>query len=308
MSRTNRILAQQLSEDFILSKLQSMVDMHLWPSREKLDPHAWLKIFQESEMPYAINLLNIFIYYNEPMTDALFRAAIQSLSASLTRSATSLASAKEQWRAYFGNIIVTYVEGEKPNPTDSGKLFARKARQVLGINEEKIVEPMEALSLVLNNPASTILFVDDFVGSGNQMYTTWVRRYELQNGNINSFSNISKYGGEYIYTPLIATSFGIENIEKSCFNLKIFPVYIFDTKYSLISTESILWPEKLKKNAIDVLYKASKRAGIVDNYKYGWKGFNNLALPLAFWHSVPDATLPLYFWESEHWYPLIRRS
>ena len=62
-----------------------------------------------------------------------------------------------------------------------------------------------------------------------------------------------------------------------------------------------------KPGAHEFLFEASRRAGIVDELGSNWAGFENLALPLAFFHCVPDATLPLYFWERNGWSPLIRR-
>src|SRR5947208_14205280 len=41
------------------------------------------------------------------------------------------------WRAFVDSVIVTRVTGEIPSDTDSGYTFARKARQLLGIPEER---------------------------------------------------------------------------------------------------------------------------------------------------------------------------
>jgi hypothetical protein len=68
------------------------------------------------------------------------------------------------------------------------------------------------------------------------------------------------------------------------------------------------WPEHLKTSATDWLYETSRRAGIVDGYTHGWKGFHDLGLALAFDGSVPDATLPLFHWEEGSWTPLVRRT
>lgn len=303
-----RLSANEVSEAFVESKVQFMADVHLWPDRQILDPQAWLRNFRDVERPYALNLLNVFLYYNESLVDALFRAAVQGLSAGITASATSLADAKGRWRSFLATVRVTYVEGERPRPTDSGILFARKARQVLEIDEKQIVDPATALSGLLGNPTYPVLLVDDFVGGGGQMSATWVRPYSLGSGRTGSFVAASQNGGDVIYTPLVSTSHGLAVLALKCPGLRVRPAHILDARYSLTDPNSILWPDGLRPSASDFLFEASKRAGIVDDYEFGWKGFHDLALALAFWHSVPDATLPLFFWDRGDWAPLIRRT
>lgn len=254
-------------------------------------------------------MLNVFIYYNEPIVDALFLGAVQQLSAKITESTSSFDEAQKKWSSFLKTTLITYVEGEEPNPTDSGFTFARKARQVLRIPESQIKHPVDALRVLSMNDAPSVVFVDDFVGSGNQMIESWHRSYCIGSGNIESFAAASKHGSKVFYTPIIATKYGLERIRKKCTGLDLRPAHVIDEMYSLTSDESILWPTALKPHAADFLFNASQRAGIVDEFgDPGWKGFHDLALPLAFSHSVPDATLPLYFWNHNGWTPLISRS
>ena len=81
-----------------------------------------------------------------------------------------------------------------------------------------------------------------------------------------------------------------------------------DERYSLVSPDSILWPDSLKADAMEFMRKASERAAIIPDCKFGWKGFHDLALAIAFGHGVPDATLPLFYWDRPDWHPLIRRT
>ena len=129
-----RLPAHAVTEKFVNSKVEFLEDIHVWPERDRLDPYAWLGNFTSDDRPFALNLLNVFLYYNEAIVDAMFRGAVQRLSASIISPATSLDEAKDRWRLYLKTVWITYVEGEQPNPTDSGYLFARKARQVLGVD------------------------------------------------------------------------------------------------------------------------------------------------------------------------------
>ena len=285
--------------------------MSLNPCPRKLGaphPYAWLDNFSGHERPYALNLLNVFLYYNDQLVDALFRGVVERLAAQISAPATSPQEARSRWHRFFAALRVTYVEGEVPNATDSGKLFTRKARQLLGIHQERIFDPGPALSSWSEHPDSAILLVDDFVGSGSQMITTWQRRYPSASATADSFAAAAERGAAIFYLPLIATTYGLTAIERECTGLKVYPAHVLDDRYSLIAPNSILWPDALKPGAVPFLFEASKRAGIVDNCDHGWRGFCNLALPLAFSHSVPDATLPLFFWKQNGWIPLISRT
>ena len=253
-------------------------------------------------------MLNVFLFYNQPLVDALFVAVVQKLSATLTAQASSLAQARGLWRAFLQHVVVTYVPGERPGPTDSGVLFARKARQVLGIHENQILEPADALTRLWHNPELPLLLVDDFVGTGNQTIDAWHRPYPLQGDATLCFAAISEPASYICYTPLLATGRGLREISANCHGLQVCPAHILDEGYSLASRASVLWPENLKLAAPGFLFEASQRAGIVPRLGPDWKGLHQLALPLAFSHGVPDATLPLYYWRENGWKPLIRRT
>ena len=170
------------------------------------------------------------------------------------------------------------------------------------------MEPARALAHLSKNPDSPLMLVDDFVGSGNQMIETWQRSYRLTTEYSHSFADAAQRGADIFYVPIIATKSGLTEIENRCIGFEVRPAHILDERYSLISPHSILWPNDLKPGASSFLFNASRRAGIVDEYEHGWKGFHDLALALAFYHSVPDATLPLFFWAKNGWAPLISRT
>lgn len=274
-----------------------------------MDPSGWLDNFTDEELPYALVLLDSFLFYDQRLVEALFLSAVQAISSEIVDQATSIAHAQALWSSFLARLRVTLVEGEAPNPTDSGHLFTRMAREVLGIDEIHIVEPDVALSNVRRDPSLVLLFVDDFVGSGNQMASTWVRRYASSGSGEASFAQLAASGsGAFYYVPIVAASVGMNRLETTCPGLRVRPAHILDEAYSLTHRDCFLWPDTLKPDARSVLYEASKRAGIVGAYEYGWEGFHDLALPLGFSHGAPDATLPLFCWEMGSWVPLLRRT
>jgi len=73
-------------------------------------------------------LLDRFTYYSAALTDSLLTAAYLSLVDGLTKGPTAPSDPQvlvdAMSIAYF-----TPVEGEEPNPTDSGNFLCRRARQ-----------------------------------------------------------------------------------------------------------------------------------------------------------------------------------
>lgn len=169
------------SPEDVQLKCDYFVDVHLWPLKQVLNPEGWLKNFTEAELPYAGALLNAFLYFSELLVDTIYRSAFDDLVHHLRSASDTAFAVDTKWRAFQERVILTYSTGEIPNPTDSGYLFARKARQILGIPEERIVPPEQALELMAQEDRP-IVFVDDFVGTGNQFVETWTR--ENQSGPV----------------------------------------------------------------------------------------------------------------------------
>lgn len=307
---SHRVPPPRVSKRFVRRKLEYFQDIHLWPPRATVDPERWLANFLPDEQEYAVNLLNVFLFLNQYIVDQLFLATVHSISSWLVGATPSPSGeGARRWSQFLHDVVVTYVESEYPNPTKSGYTFARKARQVLGLLECQIRHPNQALDDIADNPGKPVLFVDDFVGSGNQMTTTWQREYRVRGNLRTSFrERAALHGGRFLYCPLVCTSHGHSQVSAACNGLVLLPVHELTEEDSLVGPSSALWPDLLKGDADSFLCQASKRAGIIDGYEYGWKGFHDLGLGLAFEHCVPDATLPLFFWEGNGWFPLVRRT
>ena len=264
-----------------------------------MDPERWLDNFLEDEIDHALYLLNAFMYYAPPLVDQIFRTAIRSIGRSMTRS---------QWEEFLSNLLVTIVSGEEPNVTDSGYVFARKARD-LGIPQERIVYPEEACKRVQYGFNGPVVFVDDFVGSGNQFIQTWSRP------NLNPYDSFAAlattFQAKFYYCPAFCTEFGLEQINRECSAVTVSPGVFMPNKYGVLAPDSVVWPRRLKSSAEEFVRSVSERAGIPDTdgtEPNDWRGFASLGLTIAFQDSVPDATLPIIYWEQNDWCPLMRRT
>jgi hypothetical protein len=301
--------ASEMNRELVLSKCSFFVDVHLWPLRKNLNPELWLSNFHDDEAEYAVHLLNNFLYFSDQLINQLFITAFQLLSNRLRRRKDSFLIAQASWGSFVDNLIITPVTGEIPNISDSGFSFARKARQQLGIREEQLLSQEDCLRALVDGGPRPVIFVDDFVGSGNQFIETWKRRIRVRESLSIDFREISStHGTQFFYCPLFCTQYGFEIIQSQCPSVIINPAHILTEKYSALNKD--YWPERLRDKSRDFLYVSSQRAGIPDNNGDvdDWRGFHKLGLSVAFGDSVPDATLPLFYWQLNGWNPLIKRT
>lgn len=298
----------RLSEQFVLAKCDFFVDAQLWPLVSELNPRPWLQNFLDSEQAIALRLLDVFMYFSRPMVDQLFVAAFQQLSSTVATPGSMPLAIQIAWQQFFRDVIVTHVEGETPRSTDSGYLFARRARQLLGLSDGQIMQPTAALESWSRAPRRPLLFVDDFVGSGNQFASTWQRNRRLDSGGLLSFASAGVTSSKVFYCPLVATRIGLNHIRDYCPGVDVRPVHIVDSRNDgVLGDQSAAWSDDERAEAYGVIATASSRAGIPLKGDDRWDGYEGLGLAMAFEHSVPDATIPLYYWEKSGWNPLVRR-
>jgi len=297
----------KVTKDFVLAKCNYFVDVQLWPIHSVIDPERWLSNFKVAEMDHAAQLLYSFLYYSEKLTDEMFIAAFQGLSREIIKRGHSLLNLRATWRTFVDSVIITYVTGEKPNVTDSGYTFARKARQLLGIPEDRIMSPDDAVLQLYNYGPQPVVFVDDFVGSGDQFLKTWKRPVPLSSSVAASFRKLaSMRGSQFFYCPLLCTQVGYDRLERECPNVTVSPAHILSDRYNAFAADSLIWPPELLPTASDFIHEASIRAGV---HSISWRGYNDLGLAVAlFPNSVPDATLPIIYWNENGWHPLIQRA
>jgi hypothetical protein len=295
-----------VQEDFVLRKCAYFVEVQLWPRTVHIDPARWLANFNSAERDHAVHLLNAFLYFSNDLVKELLRAAFQSLSADVVPFGGPFVQADATWQAFRRSVLVTHVTGETPSDTDSGYLFKRLARQELGIPEANILPPDRALSLLLARGPRPLLFVDDFVGSGDQFVTSWRRELVLPNGRTLSFDGYSQLcRTQFFYCPLICTTRGHDTIAATCPAVSLRPAHVLPAQYNVLDQDSLIWPDHLRPDAARFITMASARAGIPGPVTFGYK---NLGLCLAFEHCVPDATLPLFYHDLNGWNPLVRRK
>jgi hypothetical protein len=299
------------SEAQVLARFRYLANVHVLPLDAKLSPNLWLGNFSDSEKPYALSLLLNFLYFSNAAVEAIFRASFQNLSQVVAHDKTSYMAVTSEWLRFLKTTLIVMVTGERPHITDSGHLFARMARDQLGIDETRIVSPLQAISWLVAEPRD-VVFVDDFAGTGEQFVTTWTTVHSIAGGRASSFRDLHQAIGHRIrifYMPIICTTRASDRIGRDCAGVRLLPGHVFTERYGAFGPGSLLWDPALNANdGQEFLRVTSARIGIpdTDGGKNDWRGFNKLGLAVAFEHGWPDATLPLFHWETQ-WQPLLRK-
>jgi hypothetical protein len=288
------------SDAALNERCTSFVQLQVWPLTQQLDWRGWLSNFSTlQEQFFARCLLEAFLYYSTAHSDALLLAAFHALSRDVCNGSDA-DERERQWSTFVDKVLVTYAEGERPSPTDSGLGFARRGRLVLGIPEDRILSPQKTLEVLERDPTVPVVFVDDFLGSGKQFETTWFRDYSGRSfASLSSHSSPSRW-----YIPLLATEYGVNRVRPLISGAKVCPAHTLTNRYSALSDHSMIWPPGRLDDARDFVEIASQRAGYPTSECWG---FHRLALCVGILDTIPDASLPLFYSTRNSWRPLIRR-
>jgi hypothetical protein len=293
----------------VLAKCDALKDAKLWPAL-RLRPRAWLSNFEEADQPTAAMLLDRFSFYDDHLTERLLRASYYSLADGLPKGPK--APARDSLLAALPEAVFTPVEGERPNRADSGNLMCRKARQVLRIPQDRILEPNQALTTAASG--GTVVFLDDFIGSGDQFVRTW---QALRSTSVPRSFAEAYAASPFIaaYVCLVATDYGLKQIGTDAPGVAVCAAHVLDDS----STVRGLKPAggspdgDLSKKAIDLLRRYSVRLTPEEAYmspdEFKVFGYKERGLLFAFAHCVPDATLPIFWSPGRNgWHPLVERT
>lgn len=301
--------AHTVNRAFIKEKSTFFADMQVWPLQTRLDPEGWLRNFKQSEENFAVHLLNGFSYYSNAIVDQLFVEAFRRLSSNVVPHSSTASEARYAWNQFLDEVVVTYPTGEIPSPADSGHLFARRARDLIAIPEDRVLSPEEALIKAQSSGTSAVVFVDDFVGSGSQFRTTWERPY---GPSADSFDSLSGSIPQCYYIPLFCTQFALQNTLAGLSpKISCIPLHELGDEYSALSNPSVFWPSAMASDGPEFVKTVSQRIGLPNTGGHettDWQGFSKLGMGLAFEHQIPDACLPMFYTTVNDWRPLWRRA
>jgi hypothetical protein len=289
------------------------VKVRLWPRQTQFDPRGWMSNFDDAERPFAARLLEGFTFFSNELVTAMFRTVFKNLSQVVLRNRSNYLAAANEWASFVDSVIVVRVAGQVTSEADSGYIFTRLSRDVLGIAEERLMSPRIALESLRKQPHQNVVFVDDFVGTGEQFVEMWERVHQLSDSWA-SFKSLALTSGAesigFYYVPLICAELGRSHIAEKCPQVKLLPAHLLVPSYSALAADSVIWREDMAVTGPKFIERASDRAGLrdLDGNEGCWRGYRRLGLALSFEHGAPDATLPIFTVANGNWKPLIKSA
>lgn len=276
-----------------------------WPLTNELNYDGWLKNFEKAkDRKIASLILDFFIYYPENMVDQMLRASVGKAGFHLAKRFSSWEHSDFKNKCFY-----SFIPGENPHPTDSGHIFTRKLRDVLGIPEDRIIDYMHIPNMLDYATGKTaIILVDDFVGSGAQCDKAWNNNVFTYNRmTLSQISDV--HGHVFVYAPLIVNNSGFKRISDNCDSLILSPAHVLGTEYNLFNKNCPCWKgdEQLFEMGTELILRKSSQLGIPSTngkHTQDVKGFGEQGLALKFAHGAPDAIPAFFYWQHEAWTPL----
>ena len=245
-----------------------------------------------NEKEIAYNLLSNFIYYNEGeikyLCKNIYTTFRQNKIKEFASIGNSLEDAETLFEEYISKCKITYIG----RPGESGSFILYYFRQMNRLPMSMFLERWDDI----NDDTCSIIFVDDFIGTGNTTIRYW--ESSIIQDTMNKIKNI-----DFHYLVPIGLKRGIDNVIKST-DFKIICPQIFDDEYKVFSDESLVFTEKGKRDCAKQVCESygSELEGI--EHALGYKDSEAL---IGFHHNIPNNTLPVIWSNEKGWHPIFPR-
>ncbi len=201
----------------VQDRCADLISYGIWNGLNQIDIKKWFKNFNGIEEKYfAACVLDYLVYRSESQTEAL---AMNIFTKNLLNTLRKKGLELDNHRSLINllrsttnpNIRLVTIASKMDRPSKSSEIILRMMRRGdLDLNENLFIKPSE-VEQEINNGVKYLVFVDDFLGTGNQ-FTGMVKEFGL---NL-TFSKV-----QAVYSPLVAHIEGINNVTKECANLSI---------------------------------------------------------------------------------------
>lgn len=252
----------------------------------------WLRQFgRKPDQRLMFTLLENIKYYGQGLIREKVREAHEIVRRGTVRR---IESGKRVRR----DIVVSYLEDVGKSGTEYAKLYADENQ----ITQENVIE-RGALRRALEklDGITTLVFIDDFVGSGNQ-FTKLIDRLTEDVGDVLTAKSISVF---FIALAGFAEA-GVrmqKNVELLEFPLTVHFCDTLDDAHRPFSDQSTTYPDPQdREHARAIAFEFGEK--LVKNNPLGYGGGQAL---VVFESSCPNNTLPILWSDSKDWKPLFPR-
>ncbi|EAQ96148.2 phosphoribosyltransferase-like protein [Congregibacter litoralis] len=262
----------------------------------------WQQFIGDEEKYFAACLLERLIFRSRRQVDSALRAVFRG---NLNGAVTG-----KQWDGTLvSNLrlrddpkirLVPVIRDHDP-PTKSGPYILRQLARTLRVEQGWMCWPWQVEQHLRESATETIIFVDDFLGTGSQ-FEKFYKRWQLE--------KLLSSGIDLHYVPIVACSTGIEYLKKQFANLSITPAELLDDSHRFFQSQ--YWDEKTR-GSIDATQAKNWYLDFCAKNSIGPRkgknalGFGELELTFGFYHSTPNNSLPILWFQSDNWKPLLRR-
>jgi adenine/guanine phosphoribosyltransferase-like PRPP-binding protein len=236
---------------------------------------TWASQFDKSELPIIEKLVANFTY----VSLRKLQIYVQQLHNEIANSIKDI-----------DNVIfvpVGYV-------VKSGSVVAYFYKKENELRENMFI-PYSDLTSQRIASAEAIVFIDDFVGTGNQAVQIW---HDIKNKFVKQDTK-----AKFFYATLVSYEHGIDKIKNNT-QFQTVSIYKLGAKNDPLSPRSTCFnDDEERAQARRILTKYGER--LYEKYPLGYKNSSGL---IGFFYSTPNNTLPIFWSAKNEWSPLISRG
>lgn len=286
----------------VIGRCFDLINNGIWTGIENHQLKSWVANFDNGiERYFAACVLDNFIYRSDPQTESLifqiFTRNIPDIFRTKIHFPHDGTCYSRLTNKHIDPLVrLVLVVKKSDRHTKSAYIIGRRLRRNSNIVDKWIIKPEEITS-AYEEGVRHFIFIDDFVGSGDQ-FKEMYEEMDIHRFESDCF---------FIYTPLIAHEEGIENINNKHPNVCLSSAEVLPSEIGLFHKES-----KCFKDGINTPSAAKKfYYDLIDKYKLSKnnrRGYGNMDLTIAFEHAAPDNSLSI-IWDdnNDKWNPLVNR-
>ncbi|MDI9257951.1 phosphoribosyltransferase-like protein [Flavobacterium sedimenticola] len=309
-------MSDQEKEDFVkyaLQKVHFYIESKFWSKLDNDTLHKWLNNFKSTDEKYcAAKLLDRLVYYSEEdivrllefgFNEIVLKRYVLELELENDFKVSNYDILKFRNKFYSKSVIVPLLSNK--NPSESSLAMTRYLTNDLGFPESRILDITNLSGEVLKN-ANNLIIIDDFIGSGTQIFDFWnVTKMKIDDTEYTINKIKSLYPKlEIEYLCLVCTEEGYLNFhtKNTAVGLKITYCEKLANKFRVFGSTSVYFDRD------EVQENKSIIEGLCDKNGISLLGYQGLDYAIAFHHDIPDSSLPLFYKQTENWNPLFRNK
>lgn len=285
----------------VWSDSQQLIERGFWDIQTpRFD--SWYRQFCGAEEQYfAACLLDQVIFRTRQQFEASLRTLFRSnLSGALFPDAHDLHLLEILKQRGDPRLRLVPVICETDPPTKSGPLVMRRLQRILQLNHKWMCWPWQSARAIEEDAVETILFIDDFLGSGGQ-FVTFFKQWD--------FDKHHSAGIKHFYAPVVAHQLGKDHLAKELPSVCVVSAETLSSSHGFFSTK--VW-DRLGRGSVSADDAKSwyMDFGVRRNFKpksASLLGYGDLALVFGFSHATPNNSLPILWYGSANWQPLLER-